>query len=267
MKIISLNAYGGKVFGPLVDFVQSQADSTDVFCFQEVLNTSKGSFISNGAMANLFGEFKKILPNFSAFFALAQEHFDQTALVPEDVDAGLATFVSPAYTINKTGEFFICNEPGSFTPGDFGTLPYNLHYVQFVVGGKQLTICNLHGVSQPGDKLDSLDRLAQSQKVLDFVSKQSGEKIIIGDFNLLPNTESIAMFEKAGFKDLIKEFSIKTTRGSLIKKLKPQHGTGSYGWQEFADYVFISSGIQVSNFIVPDLPISDHLPLILEFEM
>ena len=72
MKIISLNTCGGKVFDPLMEFVETNASDTDVFCFQEVLHTSEGSFISNGARANLFNEFKNALESFQAFFAVAQ---------------------------------------------------------------------------------------------------------------------------------------------------------------------------------------------------
>lgn len=267
MKIISLNTYGGKIFDPLIEFVAANAKDTDIFCFQEVLHTSKEPFISNGATANLFNEFKKELQNFQAFFAVAQEHFDQTTLVPEEVDAGVATFIDQKITINKTGEFFVCNGSNSFVPNDYGTLPYKLHWVQFLINSKQLTVCNIHGVSEPGNKLDCPERLAQSQKILDFINEQSGEKIIVGDFNLLPNTKSITMFEKAGFRNLIKEFSVQTTRGGLMRKLFPHYGTGPNGWQEFADYAFVSSGIKSVKFSVPDVPISDHLPLILEFEV
>lgn len=267
MKIISLNTYGGKIFDPLVAFIKANASDTDIFCFQEVLRTSKGSFISNGAKANLFDEFKKRLEKSQSFFAIAQEHFDQTTIVREEVDTGVATFVNQKITVNKTGEFFVCNSLNSFILNDFESFPANLHWVQFLLNGKQLTVCNVHGVSEPGNKLDSPERLAQSQKILDFINEQSGEKIIVGDFNLLPDTESITMFERAGFLNLIKEFSIKTTRGSLHKKLYPHYGTGSNGWQEFADYAFVSAGIKAKSLTVPDVSISDHLPLILEFEV
>ena len=36
---------------------------------------------------------------------------------------------------------------------------------------------------------------------------------------------------------------------------------------EFADYTFVTSGIKVESFEVPDVPISDHLPMILKFNL
>ena len=39
-----------------------------------------------------------------------------------------------------------------------------------------------------------------------------------------------------------------------------------FGKQHFADYVFVSKDVKVKKFEVPYLEISDHLPLILDFE-
>ncbi len=75
------------------------------------------------------------------------------------------------------------------------------------------------------------------------------------------------MIEQSGFSNLIKQFSIPTTRGSLNKKIHPEYEKQEYGWQEFADYAFISPEIIPLHFSVPDAPISDHLPMILEFEI
>ena len=35
--------------------------------------------------------------------------------------------------------------------------------------------------------------------------------------------------------------------------------------QYFADYAFVSPGVNVTSFAVPVLPVSDHLPFVLEF--
>ena len=60
-------------------------------------------------------------------------------------------------------------------------------------------------------------------------------------------------------KNLIKEFQIELTRSSL----SPFYGKPEF--QKYADYAFTSKDIQIKNFQVPHLEISDHLPMILEF--
>ena len=60
-----------------------------------------------------------------------------------------------------------------------------------------------------------------------------GPKIIGGDFNLNPDTESIKMFEEAGYKNLIKDFKIENTRNEIswreFKEIKDFHP-----WQSVA---------------------------------
>lgn len=267
MKLISLNTWGGCLFEPLITFIKDNATNTDVFCFQEILHAPDNSIDVKTPNTRLFSEITKVLPDFTGFFAAAQDNYESITNGSSEATLGLAIFVKKSYVINDKGDFFINNQRNSFVPPDYATMPNNLSYIQFSIGGHLLTICNVYGVACPVNKLDSPERVFQSQKILDFVLSQPGEKIIAGDFNLLPNTKSIHMFEKNGFRNLIKDFNISTTRGSTIKKLKPELGTGKYGWQEFADYTFVSFGIKPVEFSVPDLPISDHLPMILEFKI
>lgn len=75
----------------------------------------------------------------------------------------------------------------------------------------------------------------------------------------MPNTQSIEMFTQRGYRDLIQEFSIDTTRNHLAWN---RHPTKMY----YSDYVFLNEGVTLKSFIVPKNEISDHLPMLLEFE-
>lgn len=265
MKLISLNTYGGIVYEPLMKFVRQHSDA-DVFCFQEMIKKTGDKDIpleSNSARTNLFQEIEKALPDFNNLFAPVQNGFDTIEDVGLPIQYGVATFVRKNLNVTKTKDFFILGGLNELKGRDYSTLGSNAIAVQIEQDGRTLIIVNLHGNSEPAHKLDSPGRLAQSKTVLEFLADKPGEKIVVGDFNLLPDTESIRMFEKAGFKNLITEFDIKTTRGSMNKKLHPEFEHGKYGWQEFADYTFVTPGIDVESFEVPDEPISDHLPMIL----
>lgn len=137
--------------------------------------------------------------------------------------------------------------------------PANFHYVRFSLGGKLFTICNFHGIAYPGNKLDTPDRIAQSKQLKEFLDKERGAKILCGDFNLMPETKSVALLEE-NLTDLIKTFHIRETRG----KLSPFFGKSDA--QHFADYMFVSPDVRVIDFKVPDAGVSDHLPMILESE-
>lgn len=269
MKFISLNTFGGTVFEPLLGFIKQHQETTDIFCFQEIISAQQElhTLTSHGARTNLLQEISGVLTNFEWRYAPVQDRFDTLTLVDEPIQFGPATWIKKNLPIVASTDFFLCNGYNTFVPNDYGTLGYGLLAVDLFVAGRPLTICNAHGTSVPGNKLDTSERLAQSQKILSFVETRQGEKIIAGYFNLFPNTKSIGLIEKASFQNLIKEYNITTTRGSLVKKLHPEYGEGPFGFQEFADYTFVSPGVKVINFEVPDIPISDHLPMILEFEM
>lgn len=123
-----------------------------------------------------------------------------------------------------------------------------------------LITTNIHGVSRPGDKLDSPGRIKLSEEIIDYLKdKKDIPQIICGDFNLLPFTKSAVIFEDAGYQNLIKEHRISTTRNELAW----DRFLGNK--QLFADYTFVSDKVEVKDFKVPNISISDHLPMILDF--
>lgn len=247
-------------------FVEQRAEETDVFCFQEVMGNEKGEVrnVSLGFRTNELQELERRLPDFHVYYAVTQDDMDMEPIPGATVHWGVATFVKKSHTVISHQDFFLCNGRNTYIPQDYSTLGYNALCVTIATDAFPLTICNMHGISEPGHKRDTPQRLAQSQKILDSLKDQAGEKIIMGDFNLFPDTESVHMFESAGFRNLIREYGIPTTRGTLVKQLNPHYANTPLGFQEFADYTFVSPGIDVKAFEVPDLPISDHLPMILK---
>lgn len=124
------------------------------------------------------------------------------------------------------------------------------------MNGKKVLIVNVHLTHRPEGKSDSEKRFKQSKIIIDFLGMFDCPKILVGDFNLLPDTESIAMIERAGMRNLIKEYNVTSTRTELYKKPL-----------QFADYIFVSPEINVREFkVLPDV-VSDHAPLYLDFEI
>ncbi len=269
MKIISLNTYMGHVFEPLMGFIKKHAQTTDIFCLQEMMSSTDENLVHEEGKRrlNVLQEISKRLPGFEVVFAPVQDDYEIDSPYPGQSQLGTAIFYRKTLDVIETGSFFIYNEFNSFVPPDWETLGHNMAFIVLKVNGKELVVSTLHGNSQPSDKLDSPKRIAQFQKALDFLLGRDELKILMGDFNALPETESVKMFEAAGLKNLITEYNITTTRGSHMRALFPEYETGLYGFQEFADYTFVSTEIDVKSFEVPDEPISDHLPMIMEIDM
>lgn len=229
MKIIFLNAWEGQI-SDINQFILDQSTDTDIFCFQESRHGSKPTVFCQ----NLLPQFDLISAD--KYINLFNKFYQ-------------ATFIKKNFSVTNTQT--IGQKDSTVGLGLF---------TQIKTPSGLLNICNVHGHSRPGDKQDTPARIHQSQLIIDLFQNLTGPKIIGGDFNLDLNVKSVQMFEDNGFKNLIKEFKIPTTRNEISwRKYKNK--------QLFADFLFVSPDIKIKSFSVPNLEISDHLPLILEFEL
>ena len=117
-------------------------------------------------------------------------------------------------------------------------------------------VLNLHGIWTK-DKKGNKYTVAQCKYIINAALRKNIPTIITGDFNLLPETKSIKIIDDI-FRNLIKDFNIKSTRPFSKKHAKNIH---------ICDYIFINDLVHVNSFEVPNVDISDHLPLILDFDI
>ncbi len=255
MKLITLNTWGGRAGkNKLLSFFDKYKNEIDIFCLQEMWSApykhleghpAGGKNINNEAVM-VYGvqEISKLLSNHLNYFR--PHHLD---------NYGLMMLINKNLVINEEGEVFVYKYKGYMPEGDVGGHARNIQYIKTFINKKPVTIINFHGLWNGKGKTDTEDRIQQSKNILEFVKKLDEDCILCGDFNLLPDTESVKLFEKNGFKNLIKEYKIISTRTSFYKKP-----------ERHADYIFTTKGINIKNFeVLPD-EISDHSPLLLEFE-
>lgn len=231
MKIIFLNTWHGEQRVELEAFVKEQMADTDIFCFMEADEAGVRSWC------------RELLFDYEEFNSDKQFGVKNNFYQAMYVRRGLG----------KASCEVLCDQIG----GKSMALCARLE-----MGDKLLSICSLHGFAlHPDPKLDTDDRLVQSRGIIDYYKNSSQPVVIGGDFNLMPDTESIKMFEKVGYRNLIKDFDISTTRNYLAWDRFPGHK------QLYADYTLISPDIKVDGFSVPDCEVSDHLPQVLEISI
>lgn len=252
MKLITLNTWAGRAYGPQIEFLKERARDTDIFCFQEVYHgAEKFELPGDNAVTDMYLQYTKLLKEFSGEKATANVH----EVGEEKIPYGLALFVRKDIEVLERGvhEIFTLTEPVKLRDG---LVLWNrlLQYVTIPYGNTTVTIFNLHGLYTGGGKDDESLRLEQSKRIRKFMNEHLGEKILCGDFNLNPNTESLAILEES-MRNLIKENNVTCTRSHYYEKPG-----------KFADYILVSPGISVKNFQVLQDVVSDHLPLMLEFE-
>jgi len=239
MKIIFLNCWYAKAGKPFFDFIEKYSETADIISLFEV-------------QPDLFKELSLELKDFNS-------HYEKSVYDPAlDFVYGQSVFWKKGIDAKFVGRV-------DFPSDEFEKSLTFSTYFEIEKNSSRFLLANIHGKSRPGDKLDTPARIKQSQCVLDFTGRYKIPKIIGGDFNLLPDTKSVKMFEDAGYRNLIKDFGIKETRNKLAWD---QFNLGKgFVKQHFADYCFVSPEVKVVDFCVPNIKISDHLPLILQFRI
>jgi endonuclease/exonuclease/phosphatase family metal-dependent hydrolase len=96
-------------------------------------------------------------------------------------------------------------------------------------------------------------RQGQLRSLHDLVEKTNKPVIIAGDFNTFWGEHEIFLFMKA--------------TGLRSANLHSQPSYPSHAPRKELDFVLYSKGITVTNFSIPNVAFSDHLPLICDFEI
>lgn len=243
MKLITLNIWGGHVRGPLLEFISSHQE-IDIFCLQEVYNNAQNQMSDDARQVclNIFSEMQARLPDHKPFFR------------PVTEDAyGIGMFVKKNIDVLEEGDINIYENP--HYSGQGPTHSRKLQWMKCRHNNQNYFILNVHGLWNGKGKTDSPERITQSQKIREFLDAIDTPKILCGDFNLRPDTESLRIIEK-GMKNLIQMYNVNSTRTSLYTKE-----------EKFADYVFTSSEIIIKDFEKWLDEVSDHSPLLLEFDI
>lgn len=247
MKLVCLNAWGGKLRTEFDMFMRSHADA-DIFCFQEVFSDG-----TSGAYTDLKIGRENINPDlFQTIGSLLPDHKGIFCPVHDSI-YGIAMFVRKSIPIVDSGEVILYRNDNI----DWSDLSVDhtrkMQWARIVIDGKEITVMNLHGYHSK-EKTDRPERLEQAKIINEFLGTLKTPYVLAGDFNMTLNTQSTAMIETKA-RNLVREYGATTTRTKLYTKTDP-----------YADFIFTSADIDVQSFsVLPDL-ISDHCPLVVEFK-
>lgn len=226
MKIIFLNTWHATLRAELRSYIEQNLQDTTIFCFQEADSASRVKYED------------LLSPHFTVYETKRLEqdgHWFTNAM-----------YIRHATEVIEKGELFV-EQPEGFHLG-------LAHFATIIHEGKPITVCNVHGISQPGDKLDSPARLYQTDALIKAFEINNAV-VIGGDFNLLPESKSVQDFAEHGYRNLIVDYDVKTTRNEYAFERYPNN------IQYYADYAFVSPAVTVKEFIIPEEIASDHQPL------
>ncbi len=242
MKLISLNTWGGRAGMPLLKSFFEKYKDADTFCLQEIWQTRDESLIEAKdprIVTNLLEQIASALTDFNFFFRPQYRGI-----------YGLATFVRKNIKVENEGELFVFKYQGYENPTSIGNHGRNIQHVTLQLPKGPLTIVNFHGLWNGQGKSDSEDRILQSNIIAQFLKDLNNPYVLVGDFNLTPNTQSFKILNKACPKDFVSEYGVKSTRSGFYQKP-----------EKFADYIMTCGRVNASKFeVLPD-EVSDHLGL------
>jgi endonuclease/exonuclease/phosphatase family metal-dependent hydrolase len=243
MKLITLNIWGGYLRNPLLRFIHDHRD-VDLFCLQELYDNAHRPLTDTKTelSLNIFSDLSKLLPNHQAIFRPAVNNV-----------YGLGAFVKKSIDIIDEGEITIHEK--QHYPGVGLNHDRNLQWLMCCHDKKKFSVLNVHGLWNGQGKKDTPERLMQSQRIRHLMDTINYPKILCGDFNLRPETQSMHLLN-TGMVNLITTHGIRSTRTRFYTKEEP-----------FADYILTSPEIDVNDFSVLPDEVSDHAALFLDFNV
>lgn len=262
MRVVSLNAWGGKLYEPLKDYIGTERP--DVLCLQEVVHSlsMKHGWLDyrDGSQelpqrANLFREVASLLPDHVALFCPAAQGVLWNGRTSIPSQWGLATFVHKSLPIIAQAQGFVHK---TFSPHGYGDHPRsrNAHVIRVYdfEHDKAVCIAHMHGLRDPAGKIDTPERRKQAENLAALVAQVAvdGEPLVVcGDFNVEPESETFEILGRIGLTDLVVSRNFTGTRTSHY----PKPG-------RFADYMLVNEHVNVANFsVVTEPEVSDHCPL------
>lgn len=244
MKLIQLNIWAGKLQYQIPDFFNQE--KPDIVCMQEVCNL-KGS---SGALFAPLDEIKEASHFAHSFMAPTYSwRYMQRELEYGNAILSHSPLFKPKIVFTH-GEY---EDNFDLTIAD----NYNIRNFQHAVidvSGTELHILNHHGYHIKGTKEGDEETLRQMNIIADYIGKLSGPIILTGDFNLAPDSDSIAVLSNK-----LTNLSVKYNLASTYTMFNSNNVV--------CDYIFVNDQVTVEQFYASDALVSDHKPLSLEFSV
>lgn len=237
MKLITLNLWGGHLRNPLLKFIHNHKH-VDFFCLQEVYFNAHRTLVEKDRdlSLNIFADLQKLLPDHQAIFKPAVENVYGLAML---IHNDIKIINEGAIDIHKNGVGHNHDR--------------NLQWIECLIANKHYFILNVHGLWNGHGKKDTPERIEQSHRIREFLDTVKSPIVLCGDFNLRPDTVSMNLIEQ-GLNNHITMNRIKSTRTRFYTKE-----------EKYADYILSSPDINVNQFTVMPDEVSDHAPLLLDF--
>ena len=250
LKVISINLWdGGRLLEEALDFIVQQ--DPDILALQEVCDSKNPSLEARFRTLDILKERLSYVS-----YHYAPEFIDnrQEGRIPQ----GNAVF-SKFPIVDSSVVFFDrpLDENYVELPENFATISHNLQHLLLDTPGGGINFYNFHGVwDLDGDNF-SPPRKNMSATIMKAIAGKENV-ILVGDTNAKPTNQAIRNIEK-NLKSVFGDMA--TTTFNMRRKDNPGYATAA------VDMIFVSKNIRVISSDIPDVDISDHLPLVATLDL
>lgn len=251
IKIIQINIYKGRYLDSLIDFLKEE--DPDFITMQEV--TTGGFNLYADKSASVFDLLHDSLGMYG-------EYYGDLKLKGEiDAKFGNAVF-SKSRIIGKHVLVLKKFRPVSNLEldGISGEIREQIdrHLLDAVVNfhGREIHILSWHG-AWTAPPADTKETFRQSTLVYKYLKELKAPFILGGDLNAIIGSKTVDMIGKVS-NNLMLGTNVKMTTNVEVHKIAP------LGF--LVDYIFVSSEFLLKSVRVPQVTISDHLPVVAELE-
>jgi endonuclease/exonuclease/phosphatase family metal-dependent hydrolase len=250
MKLLQLNMWQGRILWQVTHYLEQE--NPDIVCLQEVYS-SKKPVPQMSFLFDSLEEVQKAQPHLKYWFFAPICSYE---VAGRQVHAGNA--IGSRYPISDERIEFI---HGGYRDG-IAPIP-NTRNLQTchveLPNSKRLSLANHHaywaGGSPDGDEI-SVQKMQRVKEVTDALSRPF---ILAGDMNVFPDCPTMQLFDGV-LENLTGTHKIETTLTMLARAFDHENIVA-------CDHVLVSGGVQVHDFKASEAVVSDHKPLILEFDV
>ncbi len=250
IKVVCLNMWlGGKLFENIQPFIERE--NADILVLQEVHHAEslppQQEWHAVGELAHILG-----YPKYAFAPASSVEtsegfriQFGNAILSRLPITSATSVFYDVPYNGMQTR-----------VSGDYTREPRNLQHAKITAGDTTLHIFNTQGIwGFDGD--DNERRLLMGDIIAEQVQDKQ-QALLMGDFNVLEGTKAIGKIE-VHMKNIFK--------GELTTSFNMKHKNGGGFGTAVVDMMFASPDIKILNHYSTSDNVSDHVPLVVEFEI
>jgi endonuclease/exonuclease/phosphatase family metal-dependent hydrolase len=249
LKVISLNMWAGKLLPQAIEFLKQQ--DADVVLLQEVTNARAADLPEKHRIFDVLTS--RLDYEYSNYAYCFSYNFPE-GIVPEG-----SAILSKLPIKQSSSRFFVepTKEYYQDIPADWPVVPRILQYVELGAQTVPVNVINVHGIWDLDGDNDSLERRKMVQAIIETEANKPNV-IVSGDTNAKASNVIWQRLEEH-LKSVFGQ-ELKTTF-NMRRKDNPGYATAA------VDLMFVSPDIEVIDKALPDVDISDHLPLVVTLDI